>query len=203
MPSVEQLFPCATRHLRRYTDPAENRAFQTYDRLGDPGRLEPVDFFAPALLNASVRGMDVIAMHRPDGAYRELRDAMSRVVSDPSTSEARFEDQDLAAETGPWALVRAALVASDSTPDIKASKVTKILHRKRPALVPIFDSKVASFYGVPRTRPWLLWPLLQAEMRAHGGRLRELARNYPTPDRRTLEGLRALDIIVWEHSQGC
>jgi hypothetical protein len=203
MPSVEQLFPCAERHLGRYTDPSENYAFQTYDRLGDPLCLEPVDFFAPALLNAPVRGRDVIAMHQPEGAFRELRDAMARVLSDPASAEARFEDQELAAETGPWALVRAALAASDATPHIKASKVTKILHRKRPALVPIFDSKVAEFYGVPSSTPWLLWPLLQAEMRTYGPRLRELARDYETPDRRPLEALRALDIIVWEHSRSC
>jgi hypothetical protein len=203
MPSVEQLFPCANGHLSRYTDPAENYAFQTYDHLGDPGCLQPLDFLAPALLKAPVRGMYVIAMHQPAGAYRELRDAMARVLSDSSTAVARFEDQDLGAETGPWALVQAALATSNTTSGIKASKVTKILHRKRHELVPIFDSKVAGFYGVPRSKPWLLWPLLQTDMRAHGTELRKLARNYSTPDRRPLAALRALDIIVWEHPRDC
>ncbi len=62
--------------------------------------------------------------------------------------DSRFEEQELKADSGPWALVRDVLVASDSTPRLKASKVTKILHRKRPELVPIFDSKVAGYYGV-------------------------------------------------------
>jgi len=201
--SVEQLFPCAQTHLRDYTDPAGGRAWQTYDRMGDSTRLEPVDFFAPALLDAPFRGRDVINMHRPDGPYRVLRDAMEKVLSDQQAATARFEDQNLDADVGPWSLVRAALRASDSTPDIKASKVTKVLHRKRPALVPIFDSKVAGYYGVSTGKPWLFWPLLQADLRAHGDRLRELARDYETSDGRRMTALRALDIMVWEHSQGC
>lgn len=181
MASVAQLESCAAPHLQHYTDEDGNRAFQTYDRAGDPHHLEPTDLLAPALLDAPVRGSHVIAMHQLDGPYRQLRDAMARVLSDPSTADARFEDQDLAADAGPWARVRAALVASNATSGIKASKVTKILHRKCPALVPIFDSKVAGFYGVDRTRPSLLWPILQEELRVHGEWLRELVLRRGVP----------------------
>ncbi|WP_222271983.1 DUF6308 family protein [Modestobacter marinus] len=154
-------------------------------------------------LDAPLRGRDVIKMHRPDGPYRVLRDAMAKVVSDEEAATALFQDQDLTADVGPWSLVRAALHASDSTPHIKASKVTKVLHRKRPALVPIFDSKVASYYGVSAGKPWLFWPLIQADLRAHGDRLQRLARDYETSDGRRMTALRALDIIVWEHCRGC
>jgi uncharacterized protein DUF6308 len=203
LPSVEQLFPCAQQHLSDYTDPVGGRAWHTYDRLGDPDRLEPVDFFAPALLDAPLRGRDVIKMHRPDGPHRVLRDAMAKVLSDEESATARFENQDLDADVGPWALVRAALRASNSTPHIKAAKVTKVLHRKRPGLVPIFDSKVAGFFGVGAAQPWLFWPLIQADLRAHGHRLEQLASGYETSDGRGMTALRALDIIMWEHCRGC
>jgi hypothetical protein len=199
MASVVDLRASAEEHLQRYTDPARGRAFQAYDRIGDPFRLEPVDLLAPGMLEAPLRGAQVIAMYEPSGPYRELREALERVLSEPITTDARFEEQDLDAITGPWALVRGALRASNATPHIKASKVTKVLHRKRPALVPIFDSKVADFYGVHRGKPWLLWPILQRELIDHGAWLRELARQYPTPEGRDLTAVRALDIIVWEH----
>lgn len=203
VPSVYELSDCAMPHLSNYVDPGGTRAFRTYDLQGDPSRLDPLDYLAPALLYAPVRGSLVVALHRQEGPYRALRIALERVVADTASVTARFEDQDLEAGSGPWSLVRAALAASDSTPHIKASKVTKILHRKRPSLVPIFDSRVAGYYGVPVQTPWLMWPLLQADLLAHSEWLRELAAPYSTPDGRPLTSLRALDIVVWEHSWGC
>jgi hypothetical protein len=103
-------------------------------------------------------------MFTPSGPYRILRDAMDTLLADEAASVAQFKDQDLTAEDGPWSLVRGALIACESTPHIKAVKVTKILHRKRPALVPIFDSRVAAFYGVSRDKPWDFWPVVQKEV---------------------------------------
>lgn len=124
-------------------------------------------------------------------------------MADPEAATARFRDQDLDADTGPWALVERALVASDSARGFRAAKVTKILHRKRPQLVPIFDSTVAEFYGVRTEQPWKLWPLLQEELAANGDWLVELAGGYRTVENRALSELRVLDIVVWEHMQGC
>ena len=200
--SVIDLADCAKRHVAHYVDPANRRAFAAYDRVGNPSILEPVDLLAPALLDASVRGSHVVEMYATDGPYRRLRDKMEAVVNAPATTTARFQEQDLDADSGPWALVRAALMASNETRGVKASKVTKILHRKRPQLVPIFDSKVASFYGVSARAPWRLWPIMQEELHAHGEWLEELATPYRTPDGRELSALRTLDIVVWEHVQG-
>lgn len=150
----------------------------------DPNTLEPGDFLAPALLDAPVRGGQVRRMYLLDGPCRELRDKMEQVLLDGEAARARFQDLDLAAETGPGAMVRAVLIASDKTPGIKASKVTKILHRKRPALVPIFDSRVADFYGCTPRRPSELWPILQADLNEHGDRLRTLASETRAPDPR-------------------
>ena len=49
-------------------------------------------------------------------------------------------------------LVRHVLQACEWTIGLAASKVTKMLHRKRPSFVPIFDSKVAAFYGATARR---------------------------------------------------
>lgn len=201
--SVADLTSCATSHLDHYLDPAGPRAFHAYDLLGDEHRLEPGDLLAPALLDAPLRGAHVIAMHRPDGPYAHLRVALQGVLDDLDGRTARFEDQDLEAAGGPWSRVKEALVASDSTPDIKASKVTKILHRKRPNLVPIFDSRVSAYYGVSTRAPWLFWPVLQADVLKQRTWLDELTAGRETPDRRPLSVLRAVDIVVWEHTMGC
>lgn len=200
MPSIVDLDHCAPTHLAAYADPTGSRAFASYDRLGaDPNILEPVDFFAPALLDAPVRGADVRRMFLPSGPYRELHVTMKRLLLNEEAARARFEELDLRADTGPWALVRAVLIASDRTPGIKASKVTKILHRKRPALVPIFDQRVAHFYGCTPRRPSEFWPTLQADLNEHGTWLSTIARELQTPDHREVTTLRALDIIIWEH----
>jgi hypothetical protein len=204
MPMLADLTVCAARHFSDYTDPTGTRAFRAYDRQGCPRVLEPVDFFAPALLDAPLHGEHVRDMFLPSGPYRILRDAMDRVLADEDASVAQFKDQDLTAAAGPWSLVRGALVACESTPDIKAVKVTKVLHRKRPALVPIFDSRVAAFYGVSRNKPWDFWPVIQDELLQHADWLHHLTKNTLTPDGRPVTELRALDIVVWEHvTSGC
>ena len=205
MSTVLDLSRCAADHLSDYTDPEGNRAFAAYDRLGSPLQLDPVDFLAPAILQAPVRGEYIIRMYRAEGPYRRLREALEAVITDQAAATARFEAQDLGGTSGPWGLVRSALRASEATPGIKASIVTKILHRKRPRLVPIFDSKVAQFYGTPPTKPWDLWPALQGDVRDNGTWLDELAEDISTPDGRPISRLRTLDIVIWEHmtSQRC
>ena len=173
----------ARSHLERYTDPAGRFAWHTYDRQGDSASLEPIDCLAPALLDARVDGRTVVAMFaQDDSPERILLEALQAVLSHNESSLAQFEVQDLGADTGAWATVRAALRASNNVGGIKASKVTKMLHRKRPNLVPIFDSEVAAYYGVTPRRPWDLWPILQDELRRHGQWLDELRAPHQTPD---------------------
>lgn len=124
-PSVRQLEPCAPEHLAHYLDPSSRRAFHTYDRVGDPHRIEPTDLLAPALLDAPLRGREVIAMFGHQEGWGALLEALRDVVANEAASTARIEDVNLNDEGGPWGLVQRALAASDSTPGVKASKVTK------------------------------------------------------------------------------
>lgn len=186
--------------LHRYTDASGAYAWNAYDRQGDVRALTPTDCLAPALLDAPVSGRTVIAMFgEAHTAAHELRSALQAVLDHPDSRTGSFEELDLEDGHGAWGAVRAALRASDAVAGIKASKVTKILHRKRPRLVPIFDSKVAAFYGVTTRQPWNLWPILQAELQEHGDWIDEVRTPYRTPDDRPMSRPRALDIIVWMH----
>lgn len=200
MNSVLDLSACAARHLDHYLDPAGLRAFRCYDRQGDPAALEPLDALAPGLLDAPVKGSTVIQLFGAgDTEYTRLRRAMQRLLDETNTDRPRFEDTALDDEHGPWQLVREVLQCCDQARGIAASKATKMLHRKRPALVPIFDAKVAAFYGATARKPWELWPRLQSDVRLASTLLDDISQAVRTEDGRRLTRLRAIDIVVWEH----
>ncbi|WP_157847760.1 DUF6308 family protein [Streptomyces violens] len=209
--SIAALQACAAEHVRAYTDPRGRRAFTTYDRQGDPDRLTPLDCLAPALLSVPMGYRQVVPLFWPDGPGAVLLRAMQAVLEHPAARSADFLDTSLDPSCAPWALVDAALAASGEAEGVgvsgvKAVAVTKILHRKRPRLVPIFDSAVYRFYtgqapprGAYGDIPRRLWPLLQADLRANRDWLTELAAGTYTPDGRPLSLLRAADIVLWEH----
>ena len=191
---------CAAQHLHNYTAPGSGRAFNVYDRAGQPDILEPVDALAPALLDAPVRRELVVKLFGSDTEpYGQLRQAMQQLLDETAESEPHFESLDLDDESGPWMLVRRVLQAADGPRGLKAAMVTKMLHRKRPLFVPIFDSKVAAFYGATSSRPWRLWPALQADVRSATDLLDDLRAGVTTPDGRPLSRLRTADIVIWEH----
>jgi hypothetical protein len=209
--SIAALHGCAERHLRNYVDPFGPRAFGVYDRQGDPGRLEPVDCLAPALLSVPIGYKQVVPLFQPVGPGADLLRAMQAVLDDESCVTADFLDIPLDEQAGPWSLVDQALVASAEVAGVKAVSVTKILHRKRPHLVPIFDQCIYRFYtgqnppaGAYKDTPRRLWPLFQHDLRSHREWLTKLASPVMTPDGRPLSPLRAADVVIWEHEvTGC
>ena len=203
--TVLELTTCAARHLRHYVDPNGPRAFRVYDRQGDPHTFEPLDALAPGLLDAAVNGSIVIELFADtDTPYRDLRLAIQSLLDETADHEPDFGELDLDDHDGAWQLVREVLRRSDLTRGLAAAMVTKMLHRKRPRFVPIFDSKVAKFYDTTARTPWELWPLLQADLNNARGVLDRLVDGCVTVDGRPLSPLRALDIIVWEHEiTGC
>ncbi|MET8786167.1 DUF6308 family protein [Streptomyces sp. NPDC004589] len=216
MKSIGALRGCAARHLRTYTDPLGPRAFNTYDRLGDPDHLSPLDCLAPALLSVSIDYKQVVPLFHPDGPGADVLQAMQAVLSDRACAAADFLDVTLDPFEGPWSLVDRALVVTGEAGGtglrgFKAVAATKILHRKRPNLVPIFDRNIYQFYlgerpvrGAYKDTPRRLWPLLQADLRSQGEWIAGLTAAVSTPDGRPLSLLRAADIIIWEHTaSGC
>lgn len=211
MLSLAALHGCAERHLGHYTDIGGPRAFNVYDRQADPDRLDPVDCLAPALLSVPISYRQVVPLFQPDGAGATLLQAMQTILGDRRCRTADFLDVSLDDPEGPWRLVDRALALSGEVKGIKAVAVTKILHRKRPRLVPIFDRSVYRFYtgetpppGAYQDAPRKLWPLYQSDLRTHRRWLTELASHTVTPEGRPLSLLRAADIVIWEHeAAGC
>ncbi|OBH19502.1 DUF6308 family protein [Mycolicibacter sinensis] len=78
---------------------------------------------------------------------------------------------------------------------------SKLLARKRPRLVPIYDSVVRDQYGLPDSRG--LWSGMRAALQADDRRLHRhaemLRRRADLPD--TVTPLRVIDIVVWMQGQ--
>lgn len=215
--NLGSLRDCASRHLARYTDVNGDRAFRTYDSQGDPSTLTPLDCLAPALLSVRIGWQQIIPLFRPSGPAATVLKAMQAVLDDPRCTTADFIHVDLSAANGPWSRVDTAICSSGDSPNgnplsgLKAVAVTKILHRKRPNLVPIFDSQVFKFYfgsapppGAYGDTPRRLWPVLQADLRTNRTWLANLAAPVRTADHRSLSVLRAADVVIWEHMiTGC
>lgn len=203
--SVVHLDGCADRHLEHYLDPAGSRAYWTYDQPSDPDRLTALDFLAPTLLSLRPTHMHVVPLFQPSGAHAELRRAMEAVLQLPP---ADFLDLDLMEPDGHWATVRRAMAASEKVIWWTAVSVSKTLHRKRPDLVPVFDSEVFVFYlgkrPSGRAAPGRFWPSLQADLLEHRELLEEWRNRHQPKDGPRLSLLRVADIVVWEHQvTGC
>jgi hypothetical protein len=203
--SIAELRGCAAEHLAHYTDPHGTRAFHVYDVDGRPDELTPVDCLAPALLSVPIGYRQVVPLFRPDGPGADLRRRMQALLEGTDGTE-DFLDVELDPTCPPWGLVDAAVVAAGGVKGLKAVAVTKILHRKRPALVPIFDKAVYTFYmgtappnGAYQNTPRRFWPVLRDDLRNNRPWVTALAATVTTADGRPLGVLRAADMIVWEH----
>ena len=207
MASIVHLENCAAKHLHDFINPNGLRSFATYDRQGDPAVFGPLDALAPALLDARLGSREVNQMFSGDEAnpYSKLRAAIDNClqelasITNPSGELLDFANADLSGASGPWSLVNACYIASDSTPNVKATKVSKMLHRKQPTFIPIIDSRLASFYDLSKSQRSKYWSALQTDFRANRDLLDQLGKGVVTSEGKPISSLRVADIVIWEH----
>ena len=169
--------------------------------------FNPLDALAPALLDAPLKREEVNRMFSgiEEDPYNSLRVAMQRclkelvIFSSENGHDLDFADAEISKSEGPWSVVRACYIASEKTHNIAASKVSKMLHRKQPAFIPIIDSKLVSFYGLTMKEPRKYWTALQTDFRANREFLENLGRGITTSEGRQISSLRVADIVIWEH----
>jgi len=208
----------AQKLLETYVSNFENHGWPLYDQDPTPSTLVGVDLTSPALLSYPIKSKYLNEMGRqtregeePNGC-NVLLQAMTAFVNTAS-SEVFWEvpnsvissqaTRDSGMEvSGPQSFARliACFDAAESCKGIRSVAVTKILHRKRPNLVPINDSRVRKFYGVKNSYA----PLFAAIHRDLQDRetmkmLSDLAAPYTGLDGRPMSVLRALDIVIWMH----
>ncbi|WP_261559182.1 DUF6308 family protein [Frankia tisae] len=182
-------------------------AYPYYDGLvtnEDPDLLCTGDLLAPSLLGVHV---DVDRMHTLTALTPLLQRALDKLPPGIELIEADEVTLDLVA-----ALYDPLDDPDVSDRDVKGSLIAKVLHRKRPALVPLFDSKVRIFYQhedcVPPSprdgRSWrqymgLLVRAMQYDLRENAEEFRRLAALVPSTGPQVTP-LRMLDVVVWMSS---
>lgn len=208
--TVGWLEGCAERHAEAYCGPSSPYAWPAYDEDLLPGDLTPTDFLAPALLSYPIPTRLLNEMfrrhaHGPVNEYGVLFDRLRNVVSDEAASNLAFDalgEGDLQdAATPGWSAVLGALDAVQRCGNLTSVVVTKILHRKRPNLVPINDSLIQSFYGLLNPGYSEVFRAIHEDLHSNWAWLDDLRSNFATPAGRPMTRLRALDIIVWMHKR--
>jgi hypothetical protein len=192
--------------VRRYIaepNPLDRRkahAFDVYDAYRAQDRFAPLDqadLLAPVLLD--VPNLSVSAYRWLTGQLAPLNRALDRIGTEASLSD---PDPDL----GPLADLFS-LLDDTSRDGIRMTILSKILHRKRPRMIPLWDTHSLTCYSrgeacpVPEQRGGTrqeyaldVTRAMHADLRAGKPLWEEVAR---LSTGRELTELRALDIVAW------
>jgi hypothetical protein len=109
----------------------------------------------------------------------------------------------LAEEQIPWRSLTRLFDAFADISGIGFSKMTKALHPKRPALIPMLDSVVQAFLGADEReasfgeRATALVASYKKDLDRNLAALREIQRDLVSHGYRSLTEVRILDLLVW------
>ncbi|WP_346922779.1 DUF6308 family protein [Glutamicibacter creatinolyticus] len=186
-----------------YLSGNEEWAYPAYDSYGGAAAseiVEDADFLAICLLNAGQQPI------RSYYTLKRLQGPINEGLSNPLL-RGSFRDANEATLEA-IADLFGILDNHGPTPNVGKTKLMKVLHRKRPALIPLFDENVRRCYSVLGTRPippdrqrthrefarvWL--PAFQADFRSQEHFWEEIAA-LALPEV-PITPLRAMDIIAW------
>jgi Family of unknown function (DUF6308) len=180
-------FERARKSLEDYQRTYTGRVFDRWTARTDPFRITEADILAVTTLSVDVH---------PDVAIWLLDDAADRITSlltkIPPTATIWQTDNALAPD-GPadelyWMLYE--------RKHLKRTTASKLIAAKRPALLPIWDTKVAgAVFGGRDANDWQLWHERCAAPVGDELRLAVSIVNARTEPH--LELLRAIDIVIW------
>ncbi|MGP4033840.1 DUF6308 family protein [Pseudarthrobacter sp. 1C304] len=194
----DEAFAWASRYI---TNQDQTYSYPAYDAY--PGACSdtvgPQDLLAPALLNAG---------HNPVRSYYTLEgllDEINEKLSHPAMTGTLTDASD---ETIGAIASLFGILDEVSTPGVKLTKLSKVLHRKRPDLIPLYDPHIWRCYvgsgpesPLPRdkARSWeqfsLLWlPAVQKDLRDQADTWERIAGLATKPP---ITSLRALDMVGW------
>ena len=195
--SLKSLQSAASEKLDRYTSRMLGYAFHTYDRRGEwEAPLTPSDVLMANLLSLQLSARDVIPLFMDgDGSAQRLLQALNTALIELGNADA-FETYDELPELE--CAVQSLAAANTAAIPVKwwtAVTVSKVLHRRRPHIVPLIDSRIREFYGAKH--PALVRQALWEDIRENADWMGDLAGTKTTPDGHPLSLLRLADILIW------
>ncbi len=185
--------------LLDYLDVRNGYAYPSYDRLVTNGAatLVDADLLAPALIGAEVdRGRFSL--------LREMLPALGGIGSLPAVPLEEASDELVEQVADLFAVLDQAPYAGKG---VRGTIISKVLHRKRPDLVPLYDSRIFESYTAPGCiersvhRTWrefmaLLCGQMREDLQAESAGFDELV-VVAGDSGALLTRLRILDILVW------
>jgi hypothetical protein len=185
--------------LLDYVDVRNGYAYPAYDLLVTNGQ--------PALVDGDLLAPVLMGVHIDESRFallREMMPALEAVADLPEVSLEEADDDHVMCVAGLFGILDEPRYAGRG---VRGTIVSKVLHRKRPDLVPIYDSRIFEAYtapGVlPRTldRSWqefmrLLCTQMREDLRAEASAFEELQQAAAAAGA-PITKLRILDVLVW------
>jgi hypothetical protein len=164
-----------------------------------PNRLTVEDLLSLGLLDVGLRTDTMIALleHNADVAHR-----LMRIDRDLHLADAPDPSHD---GEGPWVAANQLWKLLREVPAVGRTRASKLIARKRPHLIPIYDRHVVHGLGAAKSDNY--WAIVQHVVQTHRLRLAELHTDLLAahPDDgtiRALSELRVLDIVIWMRVHG-
>lgn len=136
-------------------------------------------------------------------SYFDLQIALEKFVVSTTGNQNTFEQLQLTESEASqeWQSFKAAIDLSKRTTGLTTVAVTKILHRKRPSLVPLVDRRIRAFFGRRKNEDDNLFQDIQNFVKTHVDQLDEWRKHYSLPNGQPMSRLRVLDIAIWMQSE--
>lgn len=193
--------------ISRYCAATSGYAWPAYDIDHKPGLLTATDLLSPALLSYPIKSKYLNEMFRESrkdeqsgrNGYFDLRVALESFVESTVDSQNAFEQLQLegSGASQDWRSFKAVLQVTEVTKGLTAVAVTKILHRKRPELVPLVDRRIRAFFGRRKHDDDQLFQDIHDFVNNHKNKLDEWRKPHSLPDGKPMSRLRVLDIAIW------
>ncbi len=188
----------------RYLTAGRGWAYPSYDGYAAAharGPLVDGDLLAPVLLN--VRQLSITTYEELQEARPRLQSLLDRIPERQSLADAGREDFELIGELF-------GVVDDRAIRGARGTVISKVLHRKRPDFIPLYDLRVGAVYQhgpdapvpVVKHRPWrefapLFAAAIQADLRREAEFWGQVSALASEP---AITPLRALDIVAWSVS---
>ena len=189
--------------LMDYVDARNGYAYPAYDRLETNN--------SPALVDGDLLAPSLMGVHMDAGRFgllREMLPALDIVAELPEVSLQEADDDHVMCVAALFGVLDEPRYAGRG---VRGTVVSKVLHRKRPDLVPLYDSRIFEAYTAPGViarstdRSWQeFMALLCTQMRQD---LQDEAEAFAWLQQRAeqveapLTHLRILDILVWRAAE--
>ena len=208
MTSVADLRDRAEEWLADYCNENSFFAWPWYDNDSNPDDLSAFDLLAPSFLNYHIPHeirQNMLVPRAEENSYSVMKSKMSDFLTKTKGPDLHFEnipdgvfDEPDGSPYGD--LIKLIKFTNSKCSGLSGVAVTKILHRKRPNLVPLIDRRIRTFYfGKNSGSDLSLLKLIHKDLQNIETikLLDKLRKNFVLENNLEMSRLRALDIIVW------